>query len=106
MQRLSAAGDITLAFAAQPQPIRVGQHFVLQIWLCAPQGVDATLTRVDADMPAHRHGMNYRVTLEAQAGQRWRASGLMFHMPGRWRLQFDLSSAGRTQRLEHLLDLE
>jgi hypothetical protein len=46
--------------------------------------------RVDADMPAHRHGMNYRTTVTALGDGRFRAEGLMFHMAGRWRLLFDL----------------
>ena len=43
---------------------------------------------VDAWMPEHRHGMNYRPTVTRLAPGRWRAEGLMFHMPGRWELVF------------------
>jgi hypothetical protein len=112
VQRIVGAGDLTLAYATQPSAIRVGQHFALDIWLCASSGGNTPhqLTRVDADMPAHRHGMNYRVVLAQSAPQQWRASGLMFHMPGRWRLQFDVSTntekSTGPQRLEQLLDVE
>lgn len=105
LQNLGARGGLTLGFAAQPQPIRVGQHFALLVWLCPPGDAPVTLNRVDADMPAHRHGMNYRVDLTPLAPNQWRASGLMFHMPGRWRLQFDVSSSLGIERLEHEVDL-
>lgn len=85
-----------LAFAPRPAPAPVGRHFALDIVVCAPAGraLPATLA-VDADMPAHRHGMNYRATVRAQgegrSGEaRYAADGLMFHMPGRWRVVFEL----------------
>jgi hypothetical protein len=42
----------------------VGRHFGLDIVVCARAGARAAGgLRVDADMPAHRHGMNYRPTV-------------------------------------------
>ena len=62
--------------------------------------------KVDAEMPAHRHGMNYRTTVQSLGGGRWRADGLMFHMPGRWRFLFELDRAGQPPlRLTQDLDL-
>jgi hypothetical protein len=78
---------------AGAKPIAVGRHFALDVMLCPP---DATLLRVDASMPEHRHGMNYRPTVQDLGGGRWRAEGLMFHMPGRWELKLDVQAAGRT----------
>src|SRR5207244_3460995 len=46
-----------------------------------------------------RHGMNYRPTLAAKGGGRYVAEGLMFHMPGRWELSFDVDASGRRPRL-------
>ena len=43
-------------------------------------------------MPAHRHGMNYRATVSTLSPGVYRAEGLMFHMPGRWRVIFDRRS--------------
>ena len=48
---------------------------------------------IDAHMPAHGHGMNYRPTATRDAPGRFRFTGLMLHMPGTWRLTFDLSRA-------------
>ena len=89
-------GGVTLAYAAQPSPIPVDRHFKLAIAVC---GAPVTALRVDADMPAHRHGMNYRTTVQAAGEGRFEAQGLLFHMPGRWRLIFDVDTGGKTVRL-------
>lgn len=95
-----------LAFAALPAPLAVGRHFGIDIVVC-PQGqaTAPVALLVDADMPAHRHGMNYRATVRKLDNGRWRADGLLLHMPGRWRLVFDLSADGRIERLTHEFEL-
>lgn len=90
----------TVAFAPLPAPWRSAHHFALDIEVC-PRGQASmpVALRVDADMPAHRHGMNYAATVRQTAPGRYRAEGLMFHMPGRWRVIFDLSADGKVQHL-------
>ncbi|MBK9705147.1 MAG: hypothetical protein IPO75_17875 [Betaproteobacteria bacterium] len=61
---------------------------------------------VDATMPEHRHGMNYRPTVVARGTGIYRADGLMFHMPGRWDLLFDLVTPAGTERLTATVLLE
>jgi len=68
---------------AEGQAIEVSRHFALMVRLCP---ADATLRGVDATMPAHRHGMNYRPTLQPLGDGRWRVEGLLFHMRGTWEL--------------------
>lgn len=83
-------------------PLRVGEHFAVEFAVCpAPEAV-----KVDAWMPEHRHGMNYKPTVAAQGGGRYRAEGLMFHMAGRWEFLFELRSGGKTERLAHSVRLE
>ena len=97
------AGAVQAAWRVDGAPIVVGRHFVLALQVCP---ADATLTRVDATMPAHRHGMNYRPSITPLGGGRWRADGLMFHMAGRWELRFDIvDAAGRTERLRESVTL-
>ncbi len=84
------------------EPIAVGRHFVIDIQLCP---ADAVLLRVDATMPAHRHGMNYRPSVQQRDDGRWRAEGLMFHMPGQWTLQLDVKVGAHTTRLQDEVDL-
>jgi hypothetical protein len=108
-RQLLTAGGHGLAYAVQPHPLVVGRHFALDIVVCPrprPGLAAPVALRVDADMPAHRHGMNYRPTVRALGAGRYRAEGLMLHMPGRWRLLFELSVDGRIERLSHDIDLE
>lgn len=88
-RQVAELGGLTVVFAPRPWPVPVGQHFALDIAVCAAPGTPVpTSLRVDADMPAHRHGMNYKPTMQALGDGRFAAQGLMFHMPGRWRLRF------------------
>ena len=104
---LIEAPGYTLAFATVPTPIEVGTHFVVDFAVCPlgnatkPQAV-----RVDATMPEHRHGMNYRPSVALLPTGIYRAEGLLFHMPGRWDLAFDLVNGERTQRLVTTMRIE
>jgi hypothetical protein len=85
----------------------VGRHFDLDFVVCSSAAVrDDAAIQVDADMPVHRHGMNYRATVSMVSAGVYRAEGLMFHMPGRWRVIFDLPLEGRTLRLTRELDVQ
>ena len=96
-----------VVFVPQPAPLAPGRHFGLDITVCPRGGASLPLAlRVDADMPAHRHGMNYRPTVRALGDGRYRADGLLLHMPGRWRFSFELSADGRLDRLSHEVDVE
>src|SRR5687767_880546 len=73
-----------VVFRPTPEPIAVGQHFTLDAVVCARDGArPATGLRVDAVMPEHRHGMNYRAGVSKRGEGRFVAEGLLFHMPGR-----------------------
>ena len=101
-----ADGDrYTVAWRADPAPVAVGRHFALDIEVCPRAGaaMPASLA-VDATMPAHRHGMNYTPTVAATGPGRWRAEGLLFHMPGRWELVF-AAGPGRAERVAVDLDV-
>jgi len=100
-QQTMGADGAMLAFAPNRWPLPVGQTLSLQIAICPPM----TLLAVDADMPAHRHGMNYRPSLRALGDGRYAADGLLLHMPGRWRFIFDLALDGRSVRLTHEVDV-
>lgn len=103
----ASEGAQIVAFRSQPAPIPVDKHFKLELQLC-PAAKQPNSLRVDADMPLHRHGMNYRATVVPvnAASGRYRAEGLLFHMPGRWRLIFDLVTAEGPVRLTHEVDVQ
>lgn len=96
------AGGVQAAWKVVGAPIAVGSLFAIEVQLC-PAGV--ALARVDATMPEHRHGMNYRPGVKPLGDGRWRVEGLMFHMPGRWELQLDVQAGGRSERLLDTLTL-
>jgi cytochrome c peroxidase len=91
--------------AFKPGTISVAQHFTLELAVCAKTGAAIESIKVDAHMPEHRHGMNYAPTLKPLGPGRWRAEGLMFHMPGKWQLVFEVRAAGTTDRMAHSLSL-
>ena len=96
-----------MSFVPRPAPLAIGRHFSLDVVVCAAAGAPArALARVDADMPAHRHGMNYRPTIRPLGDDRYAVDGLMFHMPGRWRFVFELGSRADAVRLAHEVDVE
>jgi hypothetical protein len=96
-----------IVFRSAPAPIETGKHFSLDFAVCPRGGAGAPDTvRVDAVMPEHRHGMNYRPVVVARGAGLYRADGLMFHMPGRWEIRFDIVSAAGTDRLVATTQLE
>jgi hypothetical protein len=96
------SGKYLVLYRTQPSPLKVGRHFALEFAVCpAPESV-----RVDATMPEHRHGMNYRPTISGSGEGPYRAEGLMFHMAGKWELVFELRSGGRTERIAQPIRLE
>jgi hypothetical protein len=92
-----------LSFAARPSPIPLNKPFALQMAAC---DVKPDRIAVDATMPAHRHGMNYRTTVTQVAPGEFRAEGLLFHMPGEWEFVFDLYFDERRERLTHRVTLK
>jgi hypothetical protein len=94
------SGGVVVHYRAVPAPIEIGRHFAVEAIVCtAPPGPPVVGLRVDAEMPEHRHGMNYRARVSAAGEGRYRAEGLLFHMPGRWQLIFDVDRGARTDRL-------
>ena len=99
-------GKYTVAYTTSPAPIVVGQHFSLDLAVCAKGGVPAPQSvRIDASMPEHRHGMNYRPSLQPLGSGVWRVEGLLWHMAGRWELRLEVEAAGTTQILRQSVTL-
>ena len=96
-----------VAWRADPAPVTVSRHFALDIVVCPKSGATpAQSLAVDATMPAHRHGMNYRPTITAKGAGRFRAEGLMFHMPGAWELTFDVGGDEGAERVRAPYELK
>jgi hypothetical protein len=96
-----------LVYRTKPEKIAVSQHFTVELAVCpkggqaAPEGV-----RVDGFMPEHNHGMNYKAVVKPAANGRYEASGLLFHMPGKWDFIFEVRGGGKTDRMTHTVILQ
>ena len=94
---------IAISYWTIPAKIEVGQPFVLELAACPKKGVvGLERVRLDAHMPEHRHGMNYRTKVVSMGGGRFHSEGWLFHMPGRWEFVFDLG----TEHLTHSVRIE
>ncbi|NQW09838.1 MAG: hypothetical protein HQ481_08185 [Alphaproteobacteria bacterium] len=101
IEQPDARGD---RFAArvitQPSTIPLNAPFSLIVEVCPVVGdTAAEAITLDATMPRHRHGMNYRPEVTRLDDGRWRADGFLFHMPGAWRIAVEVESHGTVDRL-------
>ncbi len=81
---------------SDPVPIPLNAPFALDIWICDGRTLAELprLTHVDAQMPAHRHSMNYQARITKRDWGVYRAEGLLLHMPGEWEFSFELRRRG------------
>jgi hypothetical protein len=96
-----------VVFRTVPEPVAVGAHFALEFTVCPrAKAQPPRAVRVDASMPEHRHGMNYRPVVTLRPSGAYRADGLMFHMPGRWELVFDIVVSNGTEWVAATIQLD
>jgi hypothetical protein len=101
-----ATPEAEIAYRWEPGELRVGQFFAAEVIACRAPGPEAVRAiSLDALMPAHGHGMNYRPTVRQTGPGSFRFTGLMLHMAGTWRLTFDLFQGDRRTRLTHEVTL-
>jgi hypothetical protein len=82
---------LAISYWTIPAKIEVGQPFVLELAACSKGGAPVSeRVKLDAHMPVHRHGMNYRTKVVQLAPGRFHSEGWLFHMPGEWEFLFDL----------------
>jgi hypothetical protein len=93
--------ELEIAWRPVAGAIELGRPFSIEFVLCPRLTPAPPIDRitVDAWMPAHRHGMNYRPTLVGTPPAPLRADGLLLHMPGRWEIVFELRAGERMLRL-------
>ncbi|HUN67962.1 MAG TPA: hypothetical protein VMU46_04135 [Burkholderiales bacterium] len=94
---------LELSYRTIPPRIKVGEHFALEFAACPKPGAALPeRIKLDAWMPEHKHGMNYRPDLKPLGAGSYRSDGWLFHMPGRWEFVFDLGG----ERLTHSVRIE
>lgn len=112
----SKTGTFWVQWTADPWPIPVSDPFALDVALFADAACTQPLAlpaagvplSVDAGMPHHGHGMNVKPKVERSdvaGAARFRVTGMLFHMPGRWELMFDLRREGLLERAQTTVHL-
>ena len=100
--QLQNAG-FSLAFVTDPESPPLGTHFKINTIVCKDHQPWSGKLKVDADMPQHGHGMNYKPEVEMRNAGQFQASGFLFHMPGEWRIRFQVRDDGQKLNFEHNL---
>jgi hypothetical protein len=104
---LNDGKGFALTWRSVPAQPKVGEFFVIEFASCAIGGASAAETfRIDAIMPAHKHGMNFQPKVTMVRPALYRAEGLMFHMPGTWQLIFEQRSPSGPVRLATEVEIE
>jgi hypothetical protein len=108
----SNGGNYLIQFETAPDPIPLNEPFILKFAIIPrkPAGTGPAPgeigVEVDARMPAHFHGMGRVPKLIRRPDGTFLAEGMLFHMPGRWELYFDISQGPRTERAQWNVDLQ
>ena len=106
----SADGTYRVKWEAIGGVIPDAEPFAIAVGVARADGKALTAdvrVSVDAEMPHHGHGMNL-VPQVARRGTEpfFVASGLLFHMSGRWVLAVDVTESGVTERAQWYVDIE
>jgi hypothetical protein len=94
------AGRFAAALRFNPAPVKVGRPFAIDVSVCAPDGAKVERLVIDARMPAHRHGMNYKPEITPKGEGAYEARGFLFHMPGKWEIMLSVTDAA-TSKPQH-----
>jgi hypothetical protein len=104
--RRLASADAEVAYRWDPAELKVGRFFAAEVVACrAPSSEPVREIRLDATMPAHGHGMNYRPSAAQTAPGHFKFTGMMLHMAGTWRVTIDLVQGAKRTRLTHEVKL-
>jgi len=103
-------GTWRVVYKVEDGGIRRGETFTVDAWVFAADAPDLPRTdvalAVDAAMPQHGHGMNRVPHIEGSKSGAFRIDGLLFHMPGRWELYFDVARGPLIERAQADVEVE
>ena len=86
----TSEGSYYVSYDTDPTPIPLNTPFVLGVEVYTDDSkstpVSDITVDVDAEMPAHGHGMNVSIDAEDMGEGRFEAEGFLFHMSGYWEI--------------------
>ena len=96
----SAKQTVRAAISISHDGITVGAPFAVDLAVCDAGNANIERITIDATMPRHRHGMNYKPSVADLGNDRYRAQSFVFHMPGLWRIVVTAYQSGQPIYLE------
>lgn len=107
---VSNAGTYEVFYVTEPSSIPMNEPFEIRACVTTPSA-DASPPSglslfVDAAMPEHQHGMNTKPSIQKADNGCYQIEGMLFHMPGRWELYFDITRDGITERAQTEINLD
>ena len=107
-ERVSAQGAYLVSYRTDG-PVPIGRLHAWTLHVARADGTpvtDATIA-VDGDMPEHLHGLPTRPRITRHLGNGdYLLEGVKFQMGGWWVMDFDITAAGRTERVRFNLQLK
>ncbi|MEM7750628.1 MAG: hypothetical protein AAF346_20430 [Pseudomonadota bacterium] len=100
------ATGLSARISTNPAIVSVGSPFSASVVICGAKGTAIERFTIDATMPRHRHGMNYKPKIVSGAKHTYEASGLFFHMPGLWRFEVTVQAKQKRQRFTYDVDVK
>ena len=97
----TASGNYVIDYSFSPDPIPKNEHFSMQVVVTRKDGGELPKDfsiQVDADMPAHGHGINTAPEIKKLPSGAYQVDGLLFHMGGHWELYIDAMEGGIPDR--------
>jgi hypothetical protein len=105
----SMGGAYVVEYRTEPATIPLNELFSIHaiVMHVAGDPIDESISLTpDARMPHHRHGMNTMPAVARLGPGQFLIEGMMFHMPGRWEIYFDMTRDGETERAMDVVELE
>ena len=100
-EKIKIDDSLTMSYQLEDSTIVVGQHFSMLFNFCKNgKNVSVNHLALNANMPAHGHGMNYRISVVETASRQYKAEGFLFHMPGSWQVTGRVDYSNKTQTFE------
>lgn len=98
--KLTTDDGYEITYQIKPAETEVGKPFTMALEVCKPDAEPFTgSVRIDAVMPAHRHGMNYTPNIQPTAPGQFQADGFLFHMRGDWQFRFEILDGDIVRRV-------
>lgn len=93
MTRDTDRGNYAVTLRPEGGVVERNRHFELDLQIQPRPGTAApSSVQVDADMPAHGHGMNTQPEVIQKDALHYRIKGMLFHMTGEWSVSVTVSA--------------